>query len=91
MRRLITRGINVIPLLVAIILGLEPLDLLVYSQVALSLLIPLPLLPLIYYSADRTIMGDLASRRITTIAASLFALLILSFNAYLIYATLGGH
>jgi manganese transport protein len=90
-RRLITRVINVIPLLIAILLGIEPLQVLVYSQVALSLLIPLPLIPLIYYSADRKLMGELVSRKITTVVASIFALIILAFNAYLLYSTfLGG-
>lgn len=89
-RRIITRGINVIPLLVAIILGFEPLQVLVYSQVALSLLIPLPLIPLIYYSSDKKLMGEFTNRKITTIVASLFALIILIFNGYLLYQTFGG-
>ncbi len=90
LRRVITRGINVIPLLVAIVLGIEPLQVLVYSQVALSLLIPLPLIPLIYYSSDRKLMGEFANRKLTTVVASLFALIILAFNAYLLYATFFG-
>jgi manganese transport protein len=89
-RRLITRVINVIPLLIAILIGLEPLDVLVWSQVALSLLIPLPLFPLIYYSADRKIMGGLVNRKITTALAAVFALMILAFNAYLLYAVFTG-
>lgn len=76
------------PLLVAIIMGIEPLDVLVYSQVALSLLIPLPLLPLIYYSAKKEVMGDFVNKNITTIVASVFALLILLFNGYLIYTVI---
>ncbi|MEW6035717.1 MAG: Nramp family divalent metal transporter [Candidatus Micrarchaeota archaeon] len=91
LRRVITRVINVIPLLVAIVLGIEPLQVLVYSQVALSLLIPLPLIPLIYYSSDKKLMGEFANRKLTTVVATLFALIILAFNAYLLYATfLGG-
>ncbi len=89
-RRVITRVINVIPLLIAILLGFEPLQVLVYSQVALSLLIPLPLIPLIYYSADKKLMGEFANRKITTVIASLFALIILIFNGYLLYQTFGG-
>lgn len=84
-RRIITRVINVIPLLIAILLKIEPLQILVYSQIVLSLLIPLPLIPLIYYSNDKKLMGEFANRKITTIVASLFALIILLFNAYLIY------
>ena len=86
-RRLITRVINVIPVFVAILLNIEPLTVLVYSQVALSILIPLPLIPLIYYSNDKSLMKDLSNEKLTTIIASIFALLILAFNAYLIYQT----
>ena len=87
LRRIITRIINVIPLLVAILLGIEPLQVLVYSQVALSLLIPLPLIPIIYYSADKKLMGEFVNRRITTVVASIFAIIILLFNGYLLYQT----
>ena len=89
-RRLITRVINVIPLLIAILLKIEPLQVLVYSQIILSLMIPLPLIPLIYYTSDKKLMGEFVNKKITTIAASVFALVILLFNAYLIYQTMGG-
>ncbi|MFN3910364.1 MAG: Nramp family divalent metal transporter, partial [Candidatus Anstonellaceae archaeon] len=89
-RRIITRVINVIPILIAVLLGIEPLEVLVYSQVILSLLIPIPLLPLIFYSADKNIMGELVNRKITTAVASIFALIIIVFNIYLLYSTLNG-
>lgn len=89
MRRIITRIINVIPLLVAVALNIEPLKILVYSQVILSLMIPLPLIPLIYYTAKADVMGNLVNNKVTTIVAGLFALIILMFNAYLIAQTLG--
>lgn len=44
-RRFVTRFINVIPTTIAILLGLDPL-ILVYSQVILSLMVPLPMIPL---------------------------------------------
>ncbi len=83
-RRLVTRVINVIPLTFALLAGFEPLKLLVISQVILSLLIPLPLIPIILFSSDRTIMGDLVNKKITTIFASIFGLVILFFNGYLL-------
>jgi len=89
MRRIITRVINVIPLLVAVWLNIEPLQILVYSQVILSLMIPLPLLPLIYYSADKKLMGELVNKKITTFLAAIFAVIIILFDAYLIAQTLG--
>ena len=84
-RRLITRFINIIPVTIAIILGIEPLKILILSQVALSLLIPLPLIPLIIYTSNKNVMKELVNRKITTIFAVIFALVILGFNAYLLY------
>lgn len=89
-RRIVTRIINIIPLTIALSLGLEPLNILVYSQVALSLLIPLPLIPIIIFSADKNLMGELVNRKITTFFASLFGLIILGFNAHLLYSFFGG-
>lgn len=66
-------------------MGLDPLKILVYSQVALSLLIPLPLIPLIYYSSKREIMGEFTNTKFTTMLAYLFAVIILIFNGYLLY------
>ena len=85
-RRLITRFINIIPLAVAVFLGIEPLEILVLSQVALSLLIPLPLIPLILFTADKNIMGSLVNRKVTTWFAALFGIILLAFNGYLLYA-----
>ncbi len=84
-RRLITRVINVIPVTIAIILGIEPLKILVMSQVVLSLLIPLPLIPLLLFTADKKIMGTLVNKKITTMFAILFGAVILAFNGYLLY------
>ena len=44
LRRIITRGVNVFPTTVCILIGLSPLALLFYSQVFLSILIPLPMI-----------------------------------------------
>ncbi|MBI5223492.1 Nramp family divalent metal transporter [Candidatus Micrarchaeota archaeon] len=90
MRRIITRFINLVPTLIAILLNLEPLTLLVWSQVILSLLIPMALLPIIYYSSKREIMGELVNRSITTYVAYAFAAIIIVFNLYLLYQTFFG-
>jgi len=82
LRRLVLRGVNVVPAFVAIYLGFSALDLLVYSQIILSLLIPLPLVPIIYLTSRKDTMGEFVNRRVTTFVAVAFALLILAFNAY---------
>jgi manganese transport protein len=83
-RRIVTRFINVIPTFTAISLGLQPLSLLVYSQVVLSLMIPLPMVPLLYYTSKKKVMGEFVNRRATTIVALIFAGTIVALNAHLL-------
>jgi manganese transport protein len=87
-RRIVTRGVNVFPTAIAILLGLDPLGLLIYSQVILSILIPLPMIPLVYYTSKRKFMGDLVNRRVTIILAVVTVAIILGFNAFLIFSSL---
>jgi manganese transport protein len=83
-RRIVTRCINVFPTTAAILLGLSPLSLLVYSQVILSLMIPLPMIPLVYYTSRRSFMAGLVNRKLTTMFAVLSVMVILAFNSYLL-------
>ena len=83
-RRIITRFVNVFPTTVAIFIGLDPLSLLIYSQVILSILIPLPMIPLIYYTSKKNIMGEFVNRRMTTALAIVVASIIITFNLYLL-------
>ncbi len=83
-RRLVTRFINVIPTEAAILVGLQPLLLLVYSQVILSIMIPLPMIPLLYYTAKRSVMGEFVNRRVTTAIALIIGGTIVALNAYLL-------
>jgi manganese transport protein len=83
-RRLVTRFVNVVPTELAILLGFGPLSLLVYSQVILSLMIPLPMIPLIYYTAKKKFMGEFVNRRTTTILALIIGGTIIALNVYLL-------
>ncbi|HYC27003.1 MAG TPA: Nramp family divalent metal transporter [Nitrososphaerales archaeon] len=83
-RRLVTRFINVIPTELAILVGLGPLSLLVYSQVILSVMIPLPMVPLLYYTAKKSVMGEFVNRRSTTAIALVAAGVIVALNGYLL-------
>ncbi len=83
-RRFITRFINVIPTTIAILLGIDPLNILVYSQVVLSILTPLPIIPLVILTKSKTLMGQFVNRNITTCLASVFVGIIVLFNVYLL-------
>ena len=85
--RFITRFVNVVPTTIAILIGLDPLGILVSGQVVLSLMIPLPLIPLVILTKKKALMGELVNRRITTLLAIAFVVLMLPFNTYLIINT----
>jgi len=87
-RRIVIRLINIVPTSIMISLGYDPLALLVYSQVILSMLIPLPLIPLIIFTSDKHLMGEFANRRITTVLALISATIIIGLNAYLILTSI---
>ena len=72
LRRFVTRFINVIPTTIAILLGFDPLNILVYSQVILSIMIPIPMIPLLIITRDKTIVGEFVNRKLTTLLAIIF-------------------
>ena len=80
LRRVITRFVNVIPTTIAILLGFDPLHILVYSQFILSMLIPLAVIPVVILTMNKKLMGDFVNRKITTIIASVFVGIVLAFN-----------
>jgi manganese transport protein len=84
LRRVVTRVVNVFPTTIAILIGLSPFTLLVYSQVILSLMIPLPMIPLIIYTRNKGLMGEFVNRRVTTLFGLLSAGLIITLNIYLL-------
>ncbi|MEC9482123.1 MAG: Nramp family divalent metal transporter, partial [Halomonas sp.] len=63
LRRLIT----MVPALTVILLGISEQKALVASQVVLSFGIPFALIPLLRFTADRTLMGNLANTRTVTV------------------------
>ncbi len=88
LRRIITRGINVFPTTACILIGISPLALLFYSQVFLSVLIPLPMIPLIWYTSKKKTMGSYVNRRATIIVALAVGSVIVALNVALIYTSI---
>jgi manganese transport protein len=84
---LLRRLVTMIPALVVLGLGLDPSRSLVISQVVLSFGIPFALIPLVLLTRRRDIMGALVNRRLTTVAASVVAALIIALNAFLLVQT----
>jgi len=78
------RGLTMLPAFVVIAMRLNPTDTLVISQVLLSFGLPFAIIPLVVYTSRKDIMGVLVNRRITTIAASGVAALIVALNLFLV-------
>ncbi len=76
---------TMLPSFIVIGMRLEPTRTLVLSQVVLSFGLPFAIIPLVFFTARRDIMGGLANHRLTTILASLVALVIVALNLFLLY------
>ena len=86
----IRRLATMVPSMVVIAIGLDPTRTLVVSQVVLSFGLPFAIIPLVMFTRRKDIMGVLVNRRLTTIAASLTAVLVIALNVYLLYQTFRG-
>jgi manganese transport protein len=78
------RAVTMLPALVLLAVGFSPTRALVLSQVALSFGIPFALIPLVVFTADKKLMGKLANRRLTNVAAGVVAGIIVALNVYLL-------
>jgi manganese transport protein len=80
-----------LPALAVVASGLEPYKILIFSQVALSIQLPLTLAPLIVLVSDRRIMGVFASHGIERLLAVIAAVIVTALNIVLLYTLAGGH
>ena len=86
LRRLITRLIAIIPAYIVILIYGEDKtgELLVFSQVVLSLQLGFAIIPLIHFTSDKEKMGQFANKLWVKIAAWIIALIIVSLNIKLV-------
>ncbi len=88
-RRLLTRGIAIIPALIVSYLYGErgTAELLVLSQVILSLQLSFAVVPLVFFTSNSKIMGRFANSRPLTAISWVIALIIIGLNGYLLFNT----
>lgn len=86
LRRLVT----MLPTLIIIGLGIDPLQILVLSQVGLSFQLPFAVVPLVLFTSNPGIMGPFANGRITKVLAWATTAVILGLNVVLLYQTVTG-
>jgi manganese transport protein len=84
------RAITMVPAFVVIGIHFDPSRALVLSQVFLSFGIPFAMIPLILFTSDRKLMGELVNGRLTNLAAYAVAAMIIVLNVFLLYQTFSG-
>ncbi|HET7695801.1 MAG TPA: Nramp family divalent metal transporter [Vicinamibacterales bacterium] len=92
LRRLVTRLIAIIPALITVYLYGErgTGQLLILSQVILSLQLPFAVFPLVMFTGDRRKMGELVAPKWMLVLAWPVAVLIAALNAWLLWQTFFG-
>jgi manganese transport protein len=92
LRRLITRGVAIIPAIIVVSLygerGTSPL--IILSQVVLSLQLPFAVFPLVMFTGDRAKMGPFVNPPWVKVLAWVTAVIIALLNAWLLYQTFVG-
>ncbi|GGA37269.1 Nramp family divalent metal transporter [Paenibacillus physcomitrellae] len=92
LRRLITRLIAIIPAVIVTAMygesGIQ--DLLVFSQVVLSLQLPFAVVPLVKFTCDKTKMGKFVNKRWIAILAWFITAVIIGLNVFLLIQTFSG-
>jgi len=84
------RAVTIVPALIVIGMGLDPLQILVMSQVSLSFQLPLAVIPLVLFTNNKTVMGGYANRKITTLLAIVSTVIIIGLNALLVWQSVMG-
>jgi manganese transport protein len=83
------RVVTMAPAMAVLLLGADPTRALVWSQVALSFGVPFALVPLIWLTRRRDLLGEHVNHPVTTAGAGAAAALIIALNGFLLVRTLG--
>ncbi|NSB13218.1 Nramp family divalent metal transporter [Clostridium beijerinckii] len=86
----IRRLITMMPALAIIALGINPMNALVLSQVALSFILPFPIIQMLTIARRKDLMGIMANRNWVRILGIIIAAIIISLNMVLLYLTFTG-
>lgn len=86
----VTRVVTILPGIIIILLGINPIQALVFSQVTLSFVLPFAIIPMLLITRRKDLMGCLVNKRATNILGWLITGVIIAANLILILLTLSG-
>ena len=86
----VTRIVTMFPGMLIILLGVNPMMALVISQVTLSFILPVAIIPMLIITNRKDLMGEFKNKRSTNIVGSIITTVIIAANALLLFVTFTG-
>ncbi len=86
----VTRIVTMLPAMLIIILGINPMQALVLSQVVLSFILPVAIIPMLLITKRKDLMGSLVNKPATNVVGWIVTSVILVANAVLVVLTFSG-
>ncbi|MCX7773980.1 MAG: Nramp family divalent metal transporter, partial [Clostridia bacterium] len=86
----VTRFVTMAPGMLIIVLGVNPMSALVLSQVTLSFVLPVAIIPMLIITSRKSLMGPLVNKPLTKAIGWMITSLIIFLNAILLYLTFTG-
>ena len=86
----VTRLVTMAPGMLIILLGMNPMQALVLSQVALSFVLPFAIIPMLLITRRRDLMGELVNKPLTNVVGWVISVTIVLMNTVLLYLTFSG-
>lgn len=86
----VTRLVTMFPGMLIIVLGINPMQALVLSQVTLSFVLPVAIIPMILITKRKDLMGSMVNKTITNAVGWAVTSVIIAANAVLLFLTFTG-
>jgi manganese transport protein len=86
----VTRLVTMLPGMLIILIGINPMQALVISQVILSFILPAAIIPMLLITNRRELMGSFKNKPVTNIVGWLISGIIISANVLLLVITFRG-
>lgn len=86
----VTRLVTMLPAMIIIVLGINPMQVLVLSQVVLSFILPVAIIPMLIITKRKDLMGELVNKPLTNIVGLIVTSIIITANAVLLFLTFTG-
>ncbi|PWC20423.1 divalent metal cation transporter [Brenneria roseae subsp. roseae] len=83
----VRRTVTMLPSFIVILSGMDPTRVLVLSQVVLSFGIALALVPLLSFTGNKALMGDMVNSRLVQNTGKAIVFIVVSLNLYLLIST----